>query len=230
MAIGVIGTNSTNSTSGTATSITVSHTVPSTDGNRMLIVVYWASSAEASSATFGAASMTEGSTHVGADHSADYVHFFWLANPATGTDTVTVNFASNTGNRAVGAVNLKDAKQTVPLNAQILTTSYPTNVTSKQSTISPTANNSLFFTLSDVGSGASALTQDTGQTEQINFQRVTGNVWCNLGTESGNTTSYVGGISWTTGALIEQHVWGILEDVAAVVAGGQPMSLLGVGG
>lgn len=225
MAIGVIGTNSVATTNASATSITVSHTVPSTDANRMLIVVYTSESAEATSATFGAANMTEGSTHLGSDHLAWNVHFFWLANPATGLDTVTVNFASNATRRYVGAITLKDAAQSLPINGQGISSGYPTNETARQTTITPTAVASLFFTLTALGTAASAVVQDTGQTEQINNDAGTSHE-INVGTESANVTSYVGGISWTGAVLAEQHVFGISEFG---VGGNNLVSLMGVG-
>lgn len=203
----VIGTNSTASSNATDTSITFSHTVPTTGSNRMLIVLYVADSVGASSATYNSVSMTL-VTNDNAD-TRYYTRIFYLANPATGTNDVVVNWASTSGPKQVTAITIQDAVQSSPLDPGTSPNNGTTAVTSRTTTVTTGADNVLGFHVTRVGLNATSLTQNADQTEQSSFQDAN-NRWMNTGTKVWTTSgSNTIGISWTTSTDVEQGAIGI---------------------
>ena len=218
----VIGTNSTVATNATDTSISVSHTVPTTGSNRMVIILFVSDSALPTSATFGGSAATLITNGPNARY---YSYAYYFANPANGAATAQVNYNSVSGPKMLTVITIQDAKQTSPVDQ---TSGTGVNgVTSQSQTVTTANANVLGFHNSRVGLNATALTQDASQTEQSNFQDANAR-WQNTGTKPWNTAgSNSIGISWTTSSDVEQIAFGIAA-AAEVAVGTTNMTLLGV--
>jgi hypothetical protein len=133
---------SSNAEKGYSTTLSWSHTV-GTGSDRILIVgIAGEDSSESdlviSSVTYGSANMTlvSGSSATGGSGAFKIkTELYYLLNPDSGTDTVTVTYSGNTASRAGGAVSLlnvaQQAAEAVSTNANESTNTISTNITTQ---------------------------------------------------------------------------------------------------
>lgn len=210
----------TDGTSGAASSISVTHTATGTDraafagggavdGSPDLV----------SSGTYGGTGMTERWDAVFATF---YTHFgLTLVAPATGAQTVTVNFAGQNGNSSLAVVTATGVDQTTPFGTAATATG---NSTTPSVNVSAATDDLVVDNLIYVGTGTA--THGAGQTERTSNTAV--------GSEFGHyTTTEAGAATVTMDHTIASNNWAIggiaFKTAAATAASPKRLLTLGVG-
>ena len=139
---------------------TYSHTHPASGCDNGLVVVTVHSNLDVDGATYGGETMTEA---VGAANSTNIVHIFYLVDPPTGSNTVSVDFSASNGYGESGAVSACDVDQDNPLDVTNSGTG-----SSNTSSVAVTTSNAgalIVEVIAVAYSFGSAYTPGAGQTE-----------------------------------------------------------------
>lgn len=165
-----------------------------------------------SSGSYGGVAMTERWDAVFATY---YTHFgLTLVNPATGAQTVTVNFAGSNGNSTMAIVSANSVDQTTPFGTPATATG---NSTSPSVSVPSAVDDLVVDNLVYVGTGTA--THGAGQTERTSNTSVGSEIGHYTTTKPGDATSTTMSHTKASG---NWAIGGIAFKPAAAAATGQP--------
>lgn len=202
-------------------SVSYSHTCSGSD--RLLIVgVAWRGTQTVSSVTYNGVAMTQVAAHAAGGNNTR-VKQYYLINPASGANTVSVTMSGAT-NLVVGSISFNGAHQTTPLGTQATATG-----TSGNPSVSVSSASDEIVVDSLSYDRASSLTVGAGQTQRYNRDdNGGGDLWGAGSTEAGAASVTM---SWTAGASEGWAIAGVsVKPSGGAAAATYPGCVGGFGG